>query len=48
MMLQMQEKPLAGKRILMFVGDSYEDLELWYPRLRMREAGDLRRTPARR
>ncbi len=39
MMLQMQEKPLAGKRILMFVGELYEDLELWYPRLRMREAG---------
>ena len=31
--------PLAGVRLLMFVGDSYEDLELWYPKLRMIEAG---------
>jgi protease I len=32
-------KPLAGKRFLMFVEDIYEDLELWYPKLRMIEAG---------
>jgi len=31
--------PLQGKRILMFVGDIYEDLELWYPKLRLLEAG---------
>lgn len=31
--------PLAGQRILMFVDDIYEDLELWYPKLRMQEAG---------
>jgi len=31
--------PLDGKRILIFVGDIYEDLELWYPKLRMEEAG---------
>lgn len=31
--------PLAGKRILAFVGDIYEDLELWYPKLRLIEAG---------
>jgi protease I len=31
--------PLVGKRILMFVDDSYEDLELWYPKLRFLEAG---------
>jgi len=31
--------PLVGKRILAFVGDIYEDLELWYPKLRMIEAG---------
>ncbi len=31
--------PLTGKHILMFVGDVYEDLELWYPKLRMIEAG---------
>ena len=33
------DQPLAGKRILMFVGDVYEDLELWYPKLRLIEAG---------
>ena len=26
-------------RVLAFVGDIYEDLELWYPLLRLREAG---------
>lgn len=31
--------PLAGRSILMFVGDIYEDLELWYPKLRLEEAG---------
>lgn len=31
--------PLSGKRVLMFVGDIYEDLELWYPKLRLEEAG---------
>ena len=31
--------PLTGKRILVFVGDIYEDLELWYPKLRLIEAG---------
>ena len=30
---------LNGKRILMFVEDVYEDLELWYPKLRLIEAG---------
>ena len=34
-----QSKPLANKRFLMFVEDIYEDLELWYPKLRMIEAG---------
>ena len=33
------KQPLAGKRILILVGDVYEDLELWYPKLRMIEAG---------
>ena len=32
-------QPLSGRRILIFVGDIYEDLELWYPRLRLVEAG---------
>ena len=30
---------LQGKRILTFVGEIYEDLELWYPKLRLIEAG---------
>jgi protease I len=30
---------LTGTRILIFVGDDYEDLELWYPKLRLEEAG---------
>lgn len=30
---------IAGKRILIFVADDYEDLELWYPKLRLVEAG---------
>jgi protease I len=34
-----QVDPLTGRRILMFVGDTYEDLELWYPKLRLAEAG---------
>jgi len=33
------DRPLAGKRILMFVGEIYEDLEVWYPKLRLIEAG---------
>jgi protease I len=32
-------KPLAQKRVLMFVDDIYEDLELWYPKYRLQEAG---------
>lgn len=31
--------PLDGIRILCFVGDDYEDLELWYPKFRIEEAG---------
>lgn len=30
---------LLGQRVLMFVDDIYEDLELWYPKLRLLEAG---------
>ena len=33
------DRPLLGKRILIIVGDIYEDLELWYPKLRLIEAG---------
>lgn len=35
----MPSHPLSGRRVLMFVGDDYEDLELWYPKLRLIEAG---------
>lgn len=31
--------PLADRRVLIFVDDVYEDLELWYPKLRLIEAG---------
>lgn len=30
---------LSGKRVLMLVGDIYEDLELWYPKIRLEEEG---------
>jgi protease I len=33
------DRPLDGKRVLIFVDDVYEDLELWYPKLRLEEAG---------
>jgi protease I len=33
------DRPHEEQRILMFVEDVYEDLELWYPRLRLIEAG---------
>jgi protease I len=33
------DKPIQNKRFLMFVDDIYEDLELWYPKLRLIEAG---------
>ncbi len=32
---------LKSRRVLMFVDDVYEDLELWYPKLRLHEAGSL-------
>jgi protease I len=35
----MNAEPLTGRRFLMFVEDIYEDLELWYPKLRLIEAG---------
>ncbi len=35
----MNDQPLRGQRILILVGDVYEDLELQYPRLRLIEAG---------
>ena len=32
--------PLKGRHFLMFVDHIYEDLELWYPKLRLIEAGE--------
>lgn len=32
-------KAIAGQRVLIFIGDDYEDLELLYPKLRLQEAG---------
>jgi protease I len=34
-----RDRPLADLRFLILVGDIYEDLELWYPKLRLLEAG---------
>jgi deglycase len=33
------DRPLQARRVLLFVDDVYEDLELWYPKLRLAEAG---------
>lgn len=33
------DAPLAGKKLIILVGDQYEDLELWYPKFRCLEAG---------
>ncbi|MCH8568764.1 MAG: type 1 glutamine amidotransferase [Balneolales bacterium] len=30
---------LEGKKILIFIGDIYEELELWYPKIRLEEEG---------
>ena len=30
---------IAGKRVLFFAGPLYEDLELWYPKIRLEEEG---------
>lgn len=35
----LEETPLRNKRVLILVGEIYEDLELWYPKLRLEEAG---------
>jgi protease I len=31
--------PLTGKRVLFLAGPLYEDLELWYPKIRLEEEG---------
>lgn len=38
-MTQNDSLPLANRRVLILTGDIYEDLELWYPKLRLIEAG---------
>lgn len=37
----MSQPALVDKRYLIFVDDVYEDLELWYPRLRLLEEGAI-------
>ncbi|NND99929.1 MAG: type 1 glutamine amidotransferase [Pirellulaceae bacterium] len=37
--MSQHELPLVGKSVLILVGEIYEDLELWYPKLRLEEAG---------
>jgi protease I len=37
----MSQPALVDKRFLIFVEDVYEDLELWYPRLRLLEEGAI-------
>ena len=38
-MTDQAQLPLSGRRVLILTGDIYEDLELWYPKLRLEEAG---------
>ncbi|MBI4502484.1 MAG: type 1 glutamine amidotransferase [Gemmatimonadetes bacterium] len=35
----MTRRLLAGKTVLLFAGPLYEDLELWYPKIRLEEEG---------
>ena len=35
----MADGPCAGKRVLIFIGQDYEDMELWVPKYRLEEAG---------
>lgn len=37
--MSLDDQPLARQKILFFTGEIYEDLELWYPKLRLIEAG---------
>lgn len=37
--MSLESAPLAGRRVLILTGEIYEDLELWYPKLRLEEAG---------
>lgn len=38
-MTELATMPLRNQRVLILTGDIYEDLELWYPKLRLEEAG---------
>ncbi|MFW6059535.1 MAG: type 1 glutamine amidotransferase domain-containing protein [Phycisphaeraceae bacterium] len=37
--MPLNHTPLQGQRVLIFVGDDYEDMELQYPKYRLLEAG---------
>ena len=37
--MTLEQMPLRGCKVLILVGEIYEDLELWYPKLRLEEAG---------
>lgn len=37
--MTLEQTPLDGKNVLVLTGEIYEDLELWYPKLRLEEAG---------
>ena len=39
MPMNLSDAPLAGRRRAGPSGEIYEDLELWYPKLRLEEAG---------
>ncbi len=38
-MIIVSDMSLKGKKVLMFVEDGYEDLEFWYPKIRLIEEG---------
>ena len=35
----MQSRPLAGRKIALLLDQEYQELEVWYPYYRFREAG---------
>ncbi|MEM9587083.1 MAG: type 1 glutamine amidotransferase domain-containing protein [Planctomycetota bacterium] len=37
--MDLHGSPLTGQHVLILTGEIYEDLELWYPKLRLEEAG---------
>ena len=38
-MITLKAMTLKGKHVLFFAGPLYEDLELWYPKIRLEEEG---------